>query len=233
LTRGEGEDWAKAQELGAQIDPENPMFQPGGAPVTAHGTGGEVIEPLGASTMPQSVLPTPSQFGTSVTAVLTPDSADSEMDLDLDLGDPETGSPTSPGALEPTVAFAASEPEPPHDDMSLDFSLPESIESPATATGHAVPPQAFDLGDISFDLDMPETLPPSAAGVPAPTSGFGDVDLPPLDVDPDPLSRKLDLAEEFRQIGDTDGARDLLQEVVAKATGAVKSRAESMLAALG
>jgi pilus assembly protein FimV len=205
--------------------------------VTAHGTGGEVIEPLGASTMPQSVLPTPSQFGSSVTAVLTPDRADADMDLDLDLGDPETGSPTSPGALEPSVAFAPSEPAPPHDDLSLDFSLPDGIDSPATPTpttsGRTVPPQAFDLGDISFDLDMPETLPPSSAGVAAPMSGFGDVDLPPLDVDADPLSRKLDLAEEFRQIGDTDGARDLLQEVVAKATGAVKSRAESMLAALG
>ena len=27
LTRGEGEDWAKAQELGAQIDPDNPLYQ--------------------------------------------------------------------------------------------------------------------------------------------------------------------------------------------------------------
>ena len=32
LTQGEGEDWAKAQELGAQIDPDNPLYQPGGAP---------------------------------------------------------------------------------------------------------------------------------------------------------------------------------------------------------
>jgi pilus assembly protein FimV len=47
------------------------------------------------------------------------------------------------------------------------------------------------------------------------------------------LSRKLELAEEFRQIGDNDGARDLLHEVVAKSSGAVKSRAQSMLAALG
>src|SRR5678816_89436 len=27
LTRGEGDDWAKAQELGAQIDPDNPMYR--------------------------------------------------------------------------------------------------------------------------------------------------------------------------------------------------------------
>ena len=28
LTRGTGEDWAKAQELGSQIDPDNPRFKP-------------------------------------------------------------------------------------------------------------------------------------------------------------------------------------------------------------
>jgi pilus assembly protein FimV len=231
LTRGEGEDWAKAQELGAQIDPENPMFKPGGAPVSAHGIGGEIIEPLGASTMPQSVLPTPSQFGPSVTAVLARDVEDSEVDLDLDLGDPDTGSPTSPSPLEPSVVHPAM--AAPQDDMSLDFSLPDSFAPPATAAGSAVPAEAFDLGDISFDLDMPETLPGAPASAAVPLSGFGDVDLPPLDGDADPMSRKLDLAEEFRQIGDTDGARDLLKEVVAKATGAVKTRAESMLADLG
>jgi pilus assembly protein FimV len=45
----------------------------------------------------------------------------------------------------------------------------------------------------------------------------------------DPLARKLELAEEFRQIGDMEGARDLLQEVVSKASGALKSKAQSML----
>ena len=45
----------------------------------------------------------------------------------------------------------------------------------------------------------------------------------------DPLVRKLELAEEFRQIGDKEGARDLLEEVVAKASGPLKVRAQSLL----
>ena len=49
----------------------------------------------------------------------------------------------------------------------------------------------------------------------------------------DPLSRKLELADEFRQIGDMEGARDLLQEVLAKADGTLKSKAQSMLDDLG
>ena len=40
----------------------------------------------------------------------------------------------------------------------------------------------------------------------------------------DPLLRKLELAEEFQRIGDKDGARDLLREVLATATGATKPR---------
>ena len=54
-----------------------------------------------------------------------------------------------------------------------------------------------------------------------------------LDDGGDPLSRKLELAEEFRQIGDRDGARDLLREVLAKASGATHSKAQGMLDDLG
>ena len=45
----------------------------------------------------------------------------------------------------------------------------------------------------------------------------------------DPLSRKLELAEEFQRIGDKDGARDLLREVLATASGATKTKAQGML----
>ena len=228
LTRGEGEDWAKAQELGAQIDPENSLFKPGGVPVMAQGEGGKMIEPLGASTMPQSVLPTPSQFGNSVTGAPPIDSG--SMDLDLDLGDPQVGAPTAPSALEATRSAAPATPAPEHSAMSLDFSVPDVPELQTKPRPAPTEPSAFDLSDISLDLDMPAAAPAAPA-----SSGFGSSDLPALDDDgeDDPLSRKLELAEEFRQIGDTDGARDLLHEVVAKSSGAVKSRAQSMLADLG
>jgi pilus assembly protein FimV len=232
LTRGEGEDWAKAQELGVQIDPDNPLFRPGGSPAMAHGASGEMIEPLGASTMPQSVLPSPSQFGSSVTGVPAQDSG--SMDLDLDLGDPSSGSLTEPAPLQVTQPVAPVRSQPVAQDTgSLDFSMPEVPELQAKPAHPVMEPPAFDLSDISLDLDMPAPA-PAAAPAPSP-SGFGDLGLPSLgsDGEDDPLSRKLELAEEFRQIGDTDGARDLLNEVVAKSSGTVKSRAQSMLADLG
>jgi pilus assembly protein FimV len=62
------------------------------------------------------------------------------------------------------------------------------------------------------------------------STDFGAIDLgEAADDGVDPIARKLELAEEFRQIGDMEGARDLLQEVIAKSSGAVKSRAQAML----
>ena len=90
LTKGEGDDWAKAQELGRQIDPENPLYKPGGAPVAAvAGDGGRMVEPLDASTMPQSVMPSTSGFPPSAVDSMSPDSRGTippDLDLDLDLG---------------------------------------------------------------------------------------------------------------------------------------------------
>ena len=43
---------------------------------------------------------------------------------------------------------------------------------------------------------------------------------------------KLSLAREFHAIGDTEGARSLVKEVIAEADGAVKARAERFLAEL-
>ena len=234
LTRGEGEDWAKAQELGAQIDPENPLFKPGGAPIVRHTETGELVEPLGASTMPQSVLPSPSQYGASMSGIPpAPDSGDLGLDLDLDLGGPST----APGGLDSTQTLPPSAKLPDNDMTELDFS---PSRAPARPQPQPQPEaHSFDLSDISLDLDLPTEAPLAKPAVSAPAplgreSGLGAIDLPPLDDEHgDPLSRKLELAEEFRQIGDTDGARDLLQEVVAKASGTVKTRAQSMLADLG
>jgi pilus assembly protein FimV len=239
LTRGQGEDWAKAQELGAQIDPENALYRPGGAPASALREGGQIVEPLGATTMPQSVLPTPSQFGALAAAVpaaaaATVAAATSAHGLDLDLDNPEVGAPTAPLPLEATQPFRPSG-EAPDSTGPLDFSLPQVPELQVKAAPRPAEPSVFDLSDISLDLDMPVDAPvagEATTGAGALSNEVGSLKLNEGG-DDDPMSRKLELAEEFRQIGDNDGARDLLQEVVAKSSGAIKSRAQSMLADLG
>ena len=49
----------------------------------------------------------------------------------------------------------------------------------------------------------------------------------------DPLGTKLALADEFKAIGDTDGARALIEEIIAEASGDMKARAQKALAQLG
>lgn len=234
LTGGQGEDWAKAQEIGLQIDPENPLYQPGGKPATLEGEGRPAAELLGASTMPQSVLPSPSEFGASGNSGSGFDTTGGGgLDLDLDLGGADAAPAPAVRLDERTqpvpVPPPAPAPAPAFDAMS--FNLPPV---PAPAPAPASQSMDFDLGSISLDLGDESTIAqPKAAAAPA-ADDFGTIDLgEPVDDGADPIARKLELAEEFRQIGDMEGARDLLQEVVAKSSGAVKNRAQAMLNELG
>ena len=94
----------------------------------------------------------------------------------------------------------------------------------------------FDLGGLSLDLPSskaapaaaqqasgPDTESPTTAGSPLSTAGFEDSSS-------DPLATKLALAQEFNAIGDPDGARSLAQEVIAEASGDLKTKAQKFLA---
>ncbi len=231
LTRGEGEDWTKAQEFGLQIDPENPLYQVGGEPDVLPGDAGKVVEPLGASTMPQSVLPSPSQFGPDAARVAIAQAApiNRELDLDLDFDQP-AAMPTQPAPLFSAASSAAGLLQAsgrPYD------AAPNRSYAPAAASP-AIPPEplTFDLSSISLDFDS--TTGSVAREMESPNSAAAHLSSSGDEHDhADPLERKLELAEEFRQIGDTEGARDLLQEVAAKASGALKMRAQGMLDDLG
>ena len=75
----------------------------------------------------------------------------------------------------------------------------------------------FDLGSLSLDLNGPTTESPAH----------------PLEVSSDdPLETKFLLAEEFRSLGDSDGARSLAEEVMAEAKGPLKVKAQAFLNAL-
>lgn len=85
----------------------------------------------------------------------------------------------------------------------------------------AVPmyPVNFDLGGLSLDLGSPAAH--HAETTAAPTAPE------------DPLATKLALAEEFNAIGDSDGARTLIEEVIAEAHGDLKNRAQELLSQIG
>jgi pilus assembly protein FimV len=100
-------------------------------------------------------------------------------------------------------------------------TAPMSLKTEPSGAG-ALDSLEFNLGDLSLDLPGSGTNAAAAASnaIEAGISG-------------DPLETKLALALEFKDIGDLDGARALVQEVAEEATGALKARANKMLADLG
>jgi pilus assembly protein FimV len=243
LTRGEGEDWAKVQELGLTIDPDNVLYQPGGRPGEVLGAKGQPVEPLGASTVPHTAPAAVPAFVPAADATL-----DGDMDLDLELDLPHRGPAEPPVApQEATLPFGSGSLRP--ENEALDFELVGDDDKtiPArrpAAAAPALPPAGeldFDLGDLtSLGATPPPASKTTPAALPDEALDFGDFSMAsaaepaPPTADGDPLARKLELAEEFRQIGDIEGARDLLEEVVAKAEeGALRSKAQGMLDTLG
>ena len=240
LTNGVGQEWATAQEMGLSIDPENPLYQPGGQPAVGQSES-VAREPLGVSTVPHSESPDVSRA--------EPVSADAGLDLDLglDIGGPAAGQAdaalSTAQTLDQVIAAAPpvlETPAGPLTDTSdasgaqgdIDFDLPieplpqasEMSDAPAAADD-----MTFDLADISLDEAPPVTESASAAAE-------QEAELPMADVplSADPMARKFDLAQEFSQIGDVEGARELLQEVVDNAQDAsLRNRAQTMLDSLG
>ncbi len=257
LTGGVGEDWAKAQELGRQIDPTNPLYQEGQDEVA-----GDSQVPTHLATMP------PSQFAENALGGATaelPGEVDDHgaLDLDIDL-DSTPAADADATLLSPAPApmsHALDMDLPPLDEVESiepagmveeepvelgDFQLDEPTHAaPATPAAAPAPaaqaPVDFDFGDLTLDLDTPPAAAGAGAAAAAPaepvaepdTLDMPDLDLPSAAHDGDPMARKIELADEFRRIGDHEGARELLEEVVAKVDGPLRARAQAMLDELG
>jgi pilus assembly protein FimV len=74
----------------------------------------------------------------------------------------------------------------------------------------------FDLGSLSLDLG--DEVESDSGSEPAKVQ--------------DPLATKLELSEEFIAIGDMDGARTLIEEVIAEASGDMQLKAKRALSDL-
>lgn len=274
LTQGQGPEWEHACELGKELDPSNPLYQPGGSPaVKVSATAG--IAGAGLNTMP---------FGASTLAetgkqALPSGMADLDLDLDFSLDEPEApaplASPVAPASTEPpmssmddlnateSLTSPVSEKDGPPSSMSMDFDLdfpsgpaplqenaPEPISAAERSpTQDALDSLPFDDGPI-LNLDTPAANSESAASPPPAVPDMMSFDLNGinLDLDPpaagedgdaegrlteeNPLETKLSLAEEFRAIGDFEGARSLAEEVLAEASGSLKTKAGTFLADL-
>lgn len=83
--------------------------------------------------------------------------------------------------------------------FTIDFSTSDNIEAPS-AKPAAASKLDIDFGDININLD--EEVPPARAGGEGKDEQWHEV------------ATKLDLAKAYQEMGDADGAREILEEVI-------------------
>ena len=160
----------------------------------------------------------------------------SDFDLDLDLGaqpspamlaeddfllDLDEGVKDFPVAETPAV------PEVALDDLELpadfDLSLAEELDAPDAF--------AAELDDVNAELESLSNSIGEPTFTEADAALDGDDDFDFLS-GTDEAATKLDLAQAYIDMGDSDGARDILNEVVSEGSAEQKSEAEEMLSRL-
>lgn len=230
LVKEQGPEWEKTMALGRSIDPGNRLYGEGEAAPVMPNFGSPEAAPavdfnieatsagidrkgsdvtldfdLGGAT---SEEPAAAEAG----AEDRPKLVDTTGPLDFDLG--TTTMEKSPLAEEPSAAAPAA-------GGGLDFELSlDSGERPAAAAEERAPGggESTDLGMISLDLGGGE----GEAAAP----GGGDAKW-------QEVATKLDLAKAYEEMGDKDGAREILQEVIKEGDAQQQAEATELLGKLG
>ena len=211
--------------------------------------GGEEKKTERAEAEQQSEAAAGSALSLEGSAAETPADAVSSMDFDFELpGDAAESVPLQASAEPQVVAPKVPSLE------SLEVPAPEALEAPtpelpeipvpevpeAPATKVAEVPVAAPEGGIDFDfnLDLPEqkdetpTAPLDLSSISLDLGAPGEAALSP-DAHWQEVATKLDLAKAYQEMGDLEGARELLDEVLKEGDAAQQQQAQATLAALG
>ena len=253
LTDGKGPEWDKGAALGRSIDPQNSLY----------GGGGEAPAAAPAAAAPAAAAAPTLDFdlggsGGSQAAQSAPDisldapapkEASAPSNIDFDLGGATGAIPAQ--NLDQTQALEKKAPEP-AGGGSIDFNLDLGGGAPAAAPA-AEEPKAAPAGDsgLNFDINLDlgggtpaaapaaeKSAPPmdlSAISLDLGGSGSAPAAAPAGGTDPkwQEVATKLDLAKAYEEMGDKDGARELLNEVMKDGDAAQKGTAQQLLAKLG
>lgn len=235
LTQGFGPEWAYIAEAGRTLDPANPMYRASGAPAAA---------PV--------AVPLPVAAAVVAAAAVAP-AHTSNVDLDLDFSmDDQPDVPTAPAEI--SIASPYQQVPAPVRAAPMLAPLAPAAEfdigrATAALPGRADQETTFSTEGLDFDPDAFTTPQVLSAASAAPSNAAADshmlefdmsslsLDLSPTTESPsdipsteqDPLEVKFLLAEEFRSLGDSDGARSLAEEVMANASGPLKVKAQAFL----
>lgn len=175
---------------------------------------------------------------------------DFSFDLDLgtasDTGAVAEAAQVEAGAEEPTETMPSEAPATEEaagaGEIKFDFDLDLDSGSPAAAAEHAEKEAAAALPDINLDLDVEPAVPEpvvaaAAADVDlafdlaeeAPVAGESEVVEAPSETDNPEVATKLELAQAYEEMGDLEGARELLNEVLNEGSAAQREQARAKL----
>ena len=231
---GRGAQWERARAMGASIDPDNPLYRPEGAEAAP-----------AAPMMDFSALETPVlepadgglDFSMPETASAAPGPAAENSLLDFDFS--LEGKDAAPGAdlsqTEPDLSVLDLPAEPARDaaPAAADLAWPDQPGETAPAPAAAAPLPEAEL-EAAFGEPEAAFAEPAAEPEPEPAPAPGDVTVEAVTVPPskedEALATKLDLAQVYLDMGDSEGAREVLHELIGEAKGTLKQRAEEMLA---
>ncbi|MBX9903755.1 MAG: hypothetical protein K2Y31_05310 [Burkholderiales bacterium] len=223
LTGGAGGNWLKVATLGYVLDPANPLYEAGRdaapAPMADDSpTGTDLDFDLGGDTAgtPDIALDAdPAGQATEMggiqelAAAADAGAAPAEPDFNLDAGTPADVATQAPPAEASSIDF--------------NFELPP-VDAPAVPAAPAAPAAdagldfKIDVGDLNINLDDPATTAAVAEGK---DGHWYDV------------QQKFDLAKAYQEMGDNDGAREILQEVLKEGDSGQKDQAQKLLSTLG
>lgn len=261
-TGGKGAEWEKVAALGLSIDPANPLYggkpatagqgfretaQMAAFKVPETEPGERAAEPLNIDfdigTPTSGGGSPPPDFNLDAGSPLSPGSPPAGLDFDLGLGADKTSVQPAIGEIPTFASASALEPS-----LSIDFDLPMG-DTPAPSAPSARAKAETNLGSIDFDLgtsagggaattESSRTPPPLDVGsisldlgVPGSGNGNGSGGAP--DARWQEVATKLDLAKAYEEMGDKDGARELLKEVMREGDMAQQQQAQTMLQSLG
>ena len=222
-----GKIWEKVEEMGRKLNPDNPMFR-GGAPAKA------------PAVKPAAAKPAVAMAGMAAAAesdktgmaggldfdVETPAAgkAAAEPVFDLDFGAPKTAAADT----EEFVAAAPASAKGGSDFESLDLGAPADNALDFNMSG-----KSEAGGDLELDASAADN---EIKWEPASAAAEAEVDLaaaaPAGEASGsgqwDETATKLDLAKAYIDMGDAEGARSILQEVMTEGSEAQKKQAQEL-----
>ncbi|MEE9580974.1 MAG: FimV/HubP family polar landmark protein, partial [Nitrosomonadaceae bacterium] len=224
--------WEKAARLGLSVDPENPFYGGSAASSSSDQIKGTALNG-DSPTLPQDAKT--SEEISSVSSGMEMPEYKPETSDQLDEPKPEYKTETSDQLDEPNfgIEFSSSQEDkadsesavnmnpPTSDDTSIDFpsvSEPESESSIPEPSSMALPES--DLAGINLNIDD--------------TVSTTSVDTQPVEKSAQwhEIATKIDLARAYQEMGDNDGAKEILQEVVKEGDSAQQESARVMLESL-